>query len=134
MQPLAELTLQESQEHGGRYDGRKIPWENGSVQQAEPAGCTHMGLGAEPAEAIPHHLRQAARPSKVQVIWEFVVMHRSEAVLSSTRGSMANWQGCDFPKKFACRLRFGSGMVKGRQRHSPAGDLSCNIAGKGLRN
>lgn len=57
---------------GGKYPGRT----------AESAGCTHLGLGAEPAETIPDHLRQAPRPSKVQVTWEFVVMQQ---VRSSAR-------------------------------------------------
>lgn len=32
---------------------------------------------------------------------------------------MANWQGYDFPKKSACRLRFGSGRVNSQAEARP---------------
>lgn len=65
---------------GGKYPGRT----------AEPAGCTHLGLGAEPAETIPDHLRQAPRPSKVQVTWEFVVMQQVRSSAKAAPGGP--WQ------------------------------------------
>lgn len=66
MQPLAELTLQEGQEHGRRYDGRKISWESGSVHQAEPA-CSPSGLhtwGLELSLLKPSYTTQERRPGQ----------------------------------------------------------------------
>lgn len=54
---------------GEKYPGRRAVSSRQNLPAA-PEGCTHLGLGAQAAETIPHHLREATRPSKVQVVWE----------------------------------------------------------------
>ncbi|NXS05756.1 ETV7 factor, partial [Oxylabes madagascariensis] len=48
---------------GEKYPGRTALSSRQNLPAA-PVGCTHLGLGAQPAETIPHHPREATRPSK----------------------------------------------------------------------
>ncbi|NXR19788.1 ETV7 factor, partial [Cinclus mexicanus] len=48
---------------GGKYPGGTAASSRQNLPAA-PVGFTHLGLGAQPAETIPHQLREATRPSK----------------------------------------------------------------------
>lgn len=107
MQPFAELALQGSQEHRGRYARE---WQL-SIKQSLPSatvGCTHLEFEAQPAEPIPHYLSKAsgtvpemaARSNKVRVIKE-VYSDEAGLVRIRLKHQVGPWQ----PSKAIATLR-----------------------------
>ncbi|NWZ96078.1 ETV7 factor, partial [Nesospiza acunhae] len=86
--PFRKARSTEEGRMGEKYPGRTA----GSSRQNLP-GCTHLGLGAQPAETIPQPLRDATRPSKVQATsGKFLVMQQLRTKSSCRPGAI-----CSFP-------------------------------------